>query len=57
MSNLTEGTYLIKYLVDGEFKCDPIFPMATDSSGHLNNVLEIVFENSELLTLKDGGLG
>jgi hypothetical protein len=54
MSNLTEGTYLIKYIVDCEFKCDPTLPMATDSSGHLNNVLEIVYENSELVTVKEG---
>jgi hypothetical protein len=57
MSNLTEGTYLIKYIVDGEFKCDPSLAMATDSSGHLNNVLEIVYENSELNTLREGGFG
>ena len=57
MSNLTEGTYLIKYLVDSQFRCDPILPMATDSSGHLNNVLEIAYDNSEFGTLRDGAFG
>ena len=50
MSNLTEGTYLIKYLVDGEFRCDKNLPLTTDSSGHLNNILEIVSgENSDFM--------
>ena len=57
MSNLTEGTYLIKYIVDGELKCDPNLPLATDSSGHLNNILEIIYDNSDLLTLREHGLG
>jgi len=42
MSNLSEGTHMIKFLVDGQFKCDPLFPVITDSTGHLNNILEIV---------------
>ena len=51
MSNLTEGTYLIKFIVDGEFKCDPNLPVTTDSSGHLNNILEIISsgEHSDFL--------
>lgn len=57
MSNLTEGTYLIKYIVDGQFRCDPVLPMATDSSGHLNNVLEIVYDSSEFGTVRDGQIG
>ena len=55
MSNLSEGTYLVKYIIDGQFRCDPVLTMATDSSGHLNNVLEIVYDNSELATLREGG--
>eukprot|EP00347_Sterkiella_histriomuscorum_P019174 403342653 len=42
MSNLTEGTHLIKFIVDGQFQCNPAFPVTTDSTGHLNNILEIV---------------
>ena len=57
MSNLTEGSYLIKYIVNGQFKCEPHLPTMIDSSGHLNNLLEIVYENTELLTLREGGVG
>ncbi|CDW81359.1 UNKNOWN [Stylonychia lemnae] len=42
MSNLSEGTHMIKFIVDSQFKCDPYFPVITDSTGHLNNILEIV---------------
>lgn len=42
MSNLSEGTHLIKFLVDGQFKCDPNFPITTDSTGHPNNIIEII---------------
>lgn len=42
MSNFSEGTHLIKFIVDGEFKCNPNYPTTTDSIGHLNNILEIV---------------
>lgn len=45
MSNLSEGTHLIKFIVDGEFMCDPNFPVTTDFTGHLNNILEIVSGN------------
>jgi hypothetical protein len=31
MSNLSEGTYLIKYIVDGQYKCNPEFTTITDS--------------------------
>lgn len=47
MSNLTEGTYLIKFIVDGEFKCDMHLPVITDASGHHNNLLEIVIDDNE----------
>lgn len=46
INNITEGTYLIKFIVNGEFKCDEhLLPIATDPSGHTNNVLEIGYDN------------
>lgn len=46
INNLSEGTYLIKFIVNGEFKCDDhLLPIATDSSGNTNNVLEIGYDN------------
>lgn len=48
MSNLQEGIYLMKYLVDGEFRCEKTLPSATDSIGHLNNILEIFYDGGVL---------
>lgn len=46
INNIREGVYLIKFIIDGEFKCDEQFlPMVTDPSGFANNVLEIGFDN------------
>jgi Glycogen recognition site of AMP-activated protein kinase len=46
INNLTEGTYLIKFIVNGEYRCDDhLLPTVTDSSGHINNVLEIGYDN------------
>lgn len=46
INNLSEGTYLIKFIVNGEFKCDRhILPIETDASGNVNNVLEIGYVN------------
>lgn len=47
MSNLAEGIHLIKFIVDGEYKCDPTLPIIKDASGNLNNVLEIVKDASD----------
>jgi hypothetical protein len=34
INNISEGTYLIKFIVNGEFKCDELLlPTATDPSG------------------------
>jgi hypothetical protein len=44
MSNLTEGSHLIKFIVDGDFKCSNDLPITTDSLGFKNNILEIVFD-------------
>jgi len=55
MNNLPEGTYLVKFLVDGHFKCDPTLPMAQDETGNLNNVLEIIFEASEMTSIRRSG--
>lgn len=57
MSNLQEGTYLIKYIVDGKFKCDPTLPVIKDAAGHFNNVLEIVSDVSEAGSARDSILG
>jgi hypothetical protein len=49
INNLSEGTYLIKFIVNGEFKCDDhLLPIATDSSGNTNNVLEIGYDIEKL---------
>ena len=46
INNLQEGVYLIKFIVNGEYKCDDhLLPTATDSSGHINNVLEIGYDS------------
>ena len=42
INNIGEGLYLMKFLVDGVFMCSPDLPVATDSNGFLNNILEIV---------------
>lgn len=46
INNLSEGVYLIKFIVNGEYRCDDhLLPTVTDSSGHINNVLEIGYDN------------
>ena len=58
INNLTEGTYLIKFIVNGEFRCDEnLLPTATDSSGHVNNVLEIGYDNESESTVRDSPTG
>jgi hypothetical protein len=47
MSNLNEGTYLIKFVVDGEYKCNPNFTTITDAQGHFNNIIKIEYEYSD----------
>ena len=47
ISNISEGTYLLKYIVNGEFKCNEVhLPIATDPCGYVNNVLEIGYADS-----------
>ena len=49
INNLTEGTYLIKFIINGEFKCDDtLLPIITDDAGHINNVLEIGYETESI---------
>lgn len=31
MSNLNEGTYLIKFVVDGDYRCNPNYTTITDA--------------------------
>lgn len=46
IKNLSEGVYFIKFIVNGEYRCDDhLLPTITDSSGHINNVLEIGYDN------------
>jgi hypothetical protein len=46
INNISEGVYLIKFIINGEYKCDDhLLPTITDSSGHINNVLEIGYDN------------
>lgn len=46
VNNIQEGTYLIKFIVNGEFKCDDhLLPTVTDESGNINNILEIGYDN------------
>ena len=46
INNIQEGTYLIKFIVNGEFRCDDhLLPTATDESGNINNVLEIGYDS------------
>jgi hypothetical protein len=46
INNLSEGVYFIKFIVNGEYRCDDhLLPTVTDSSGHINNVLEIGYDN------------
>ena len=47
MSNINEGTYLIKFVVNGEYKCNPNYTTITDSQGHLNNIIKIEYEFSD----------
>lgn len=47
MSNLTVGSHLIKFIVDGEFRCSKDLPITTDSFGFKNNILEIVIDEEE----------
>lgn len=45
INNISEGTYLIKFIVNGEFKCNnQLLPITTDELGYINNVLEIGYE-------------
>jgi hypothetical protein len=49
ISNINEGTYLLKFIVNGEFRCNEMhLPVATDASGYVNNVLEIGYEDSSV---------
>ena len=43
--NVQEGKYLIKFIVDGEYKCSKTLPIITDSAGQSNNLLEIVSDS------------
>ena len=46
INNIQEGTYLIKFIVNGEFRCDEhLLPTMTDESGNVNNILEIGYDN------------
>jgi|LauGreDrversion4_2_1035121.scaffolds.fasta_scaffold120115_3 hypothetical protein len=47
LRNTKEGTYLLKYIVNGEFKCDELhLPIAIDPCGYVNNILEIGYNES-----------
>lgn len=49
ISNINEGTYLLKFIINGEFRCNEMhLPVATDASGYVNNVLEIGYEISSV---------
>jgi len=52
MLNLVEGVYLIKFLVDGQFKCSPDLQIAPDSYGNNNNILEIVIDDLDQPSIK-----
>lgn len=42
LSDIPEGTYLIKFLVDGHFVIHPDLAIVEDASGNKNNVIEII---------------
>ena len=52
MSNLEEGTYLIKFIVDGRYECNPNYMYTTDSFGNINNVIKIEYEESEKISMR-----
>jgi hypothetical protein len=48
VNNIQEGSYLIKFIVNGEFRCDDhLLPTLTDESGNVNNILEIGYDNED----------
>jgi protein phosphatase PTC7 len=46
---LSPGTYIFKYVVDGEWRIDPTLPTRSDLNGHVNNTM---FVRSTLRPLK-----
>jgi protein phosphatase PTC7 len=49
--NTTPGTYMIKYLVDDEWKCNGNLPLAIDSLGNYNNIIVVPAEFSKITRL------